>query len=152
MLGRSNQKPCNTIDTLIGAKAELSGEISFSGGLRIDGKLNGNIMAKGAGNSTLVLSENAEIGGNVTVPHMIINGRIKGHVRCSERIELQAKAEIIGDVHYKVIEIALGAAINGKLLCETGEGADQGVVTKLKPLVAIAAGDVHTEGDKSRLD
>jgi cytoskeletal protein CcmA (bactofilin family) len=94
MLGKSNQKPCNTIDTLIGAKAELKGDITFSGGLRIDGKLKGNIMAKGAGNSTLVLSENAEIVGNVAVPHMIINGQIKGNVRCSERIELQPKAEV----------------------------------------------------------
>ena len=149
MLGRSNQKPCNTIDTLIGAMAEMNGDIAFSGGLRIDGKLKGNIVAKGAENTTLILSENAEIVGNVTVPHMIINGRIKGHVHCSERIELQAKAEVIGDVHYKVIEMALGAAINGNLLRETGEGTDKGVVTRVKPLAASATGDVHTEGDKS---
>jgi cytoskeletal protein CcmA (bactofilin family) len=148
MLGKSNQKPCNTIDTLIGAKAELKGDIAFSGGLRIDGKLKGNIMAKGAGNSTLVLSENAEIVGNVAVPHMIINGRIKGNVRCSERIELQPKAEVIGDVHYKVIEIALGAAINGNLLRETDESADTGTVTKLKPVAASGSSDISPEGNK----
>ncbi len=148
MLGKSNQKPCNTIDTLIGVKAELRGDITFSGGLRIDGRLKGNITAKGAGNSTLVLCENAEIVGNVTVPHMIINGRIKGNVCCSERIELQAKAEVTGDVHYKVIEIALGAAINGNLLRETGEETDKGVVTKLKPVAASGASDVNAEGDK----
>ena len=86
MLGKSNQKPCNTIDTLIGAKAELKGDIAFSGGLRIDGKLKGNIMAKGAGNSTLVLSENAEIVGNVAVPHKIFNGRVKGNASWSQRV------------------------------------------------------------------
>lgn len=144
MLGKSNEKPCNTIDTLIGAKAELKGDIVFSGGLRIDGKQKGNVTAKGAGNSTLVLSENAEIVGNVTVPHMIINGKIKGNVDCSERIELQSKAEIVGDVHYKVIEMALGAAINGNLVHDAGQGTEKGSVAKLKPIVA-GGGDAGGE-------
>ena len=129
------EKPCNTIDTLIGTKTELKGDITFSGGLRIDGKIRGNITAKGDGNSTLVLSENAQIVGNVTVPHIISNGSIKGNVRASERMELQPKAEIVGDVYYKVIEMALGAAINGNLVREAGDAA-RGQVTRLKPVGA----------------
>ena len=126
---KSNEKPCNTIDTLIGTKTELKGDIEFSGGLRIDGKIRGNIIAQGEGNSTLVLSEHAEVIGDVTVPHMVINGRIDGNVRATERIELQNKAEITGDVTYKVIEIAAGATINGALTRVAGKGA---VVTHLK--------------------
>lgn len=124
------EKPCNTIDTLIGVKTEIKGDIAFSGGLRIDGKVKGNISARDAG-STLVLSENGAITGNVVVPHMIINGAIKGNVRSSERIELQTKADISGDVTYKTIEMALGAAVNGNLIRES---ADKGAaaVTKLK--------------------
>jgi cytoskeletal protein CcmA (bactofilin family) len=133
-VGKStNEKPCNTIDTLVGVKTELKGDITFSGGLRIDGKMKGNIIAKGDGNSTLVLSEHAEVIGNVTVPHIIANGRIKGTVRAVERIELQPKAEISGDVYYKVIEMALGAVINGNLVREVGEAA-KGAVTRLKPV------------------
>lgn len=147
MLGKSNEKPCNTIDTLIGAKAELKGDIVFSGGLRIDGKQKGNISTRGAGNSTLVLSENAEIVGNVTVPHMIINGKIKGNVHCAERIELQSKAEISGDVHYKVIEMALGATINGNLIHDSGQAAERGAVTKLKPVAVSGGGDSSAESD-----
>ncbi len=141
MLGRSNEKPCNTIDTLLGAKAELKGDIVFSGGLRIDGKQRGNITTRGVGNSTLVLSENAEVVGNVTVPHMIINGKIKGNVHCAERIELQSKAEISGDVHYKVIEMALGATINGNLIHDSGQAAEKGAVTKLKPVAVSGGGE-----------
>jgi cytoskeletal protein CcmA (bactofilin family) len=147
MLGKSNQKPCNTIDTLIGAKADVKGDIVFSGGLRIDGKQKGNIAAKGAGNSTLVLSENAEVVGNVTVPHMIVNGKIKGNVHCVERIELQSKAEIVGDVHYKVIEMALGAVISGNLVRDSGEVSDKGVVTKFKPVAVSGGGDTNTDGE-----
>lgn len=131
---QTNEKPCNTIDTLIGARTELKGDIVFSGGLRIDGKLKGNITAKGDGNSTLVLSENAEVIGNVTVPYIISNGTIKGTVRAVERIELQPKAEIMGDVYYKVMEMALGAAVNGNLVREPADGKERGTVARLKPI------------------
>ena len=136
-----NEKPCNTIDTLVGARTELKGDLTFSGGLRIDGKLKGNVTARGDGNSTLILSENALIIGNVTVPHVIVNGTIKGTVRASERIELQPKSEIAGDIYYKVMEVALGAVINGNLMRELTESAkDKAQVARLKP-VASASGD-----------
>ena len=77
----------------------------------------------------------AEVIGDVTVPHMVINGRIDGNVRATERIELQNKAEITGNVTYKVIEIAAGAAINGALTrAAAGKGA---VVTHLKQPEAV---------------
>lgn len=112
---KPNDKPCNTIDTLVGVTTELKGDITFGGGLRIDGKIKGNIIARADDNSTLVLSENAVVTGDVSVPHMIVNGKIKGNVRSVERLELQAKAEITGDVTYKVLEIAAGAQVIGNL-------------------------------------
>jgi cytoskeletal protein CcmA (bactofilin family) len=134
-----SEKPCNTIDTLIGAKTEIKGDITFTGGLRIDGKVRGNVTAKGDANSTLVLSENAVILGSVTSPHIISNGSIKGNVRAAERIELQPRAEIAGDVYYKVIEMALGAVINGSLVREVGEV--KAPVTRLKPVPSGAVED-----------
>lgn len=149
MLGALNksqsEKPCNTIDTLIGSKTELKGDVVFSGGLRIDGKIKGNITAKGDDNSTLVLSEQAVVMGNVTVPHIISNGTIKGNVRSAGRIELQPKAEIAGDVYYKVIEMALGAVINGNLVRDVSAdpAKDKGVIARLKP---VAGGTAEEEG------
>lgn len=138
-----NEKPCNTIDTLVGSRTELKGDLTFSGGLRIDGKLKGNVTARGEGNSTLILSENALIIGNVTVPHVIVNGTIKGTVKASERIELQPKAEVVGDIYYKVMEVALGAVINGNLVREVGEmGKDKAPVARLKP---VGAGGTEEE-------
>ena len=123
---KPNEKPCNTIDTLIGVTTEMKGDIAFSGGLRIDGKVKGNITARSDDNSTLVLSENAVVTGDVSVPHMIVNGKIKGNVRSAERLELQAKAEISGDITYKVVEIAAGAQLNGNMTRGTEKA---GVVT-----------------------
>lgn len=137
-----NEKPCNTIDTLVGARTELKGDITFTGGLRIDGKLKGNITAKGDGNSTLVLSENAVVIGNVTVPHIITNGTIKGTVRAAERIELQPKAEVAGDLYYKVMEMASGAVVNGNLVREAPDTLkDKAPVARLKPINANTAED-----------
>jgi cytoskeletal protein CcmA (bactofilin family) len=119
---KPTEKPCNTIDTLIGVSTDMKGDITFSGGLRIDGKVKGNITARSDDNSTLVLSENAVVTGDVSVPHMIVNGKIKGNVRSAERLELQPKAEINGDVAYKVLEIAAGAQVNGAMMRVTEKG------------------------------
>ena len=120
---KPTEKPCNTIDTLIGISTDLKGDITFTGGLRIDGKVKGNITARSDDNSTLVLSENATVTGDVRVPHMVVNGKIKGNVVSAERLELQAKADITGDVSYKVLEIAAGAQVNGIMtrVSEKGE-------------------------------
>lgn len=118
MLGKKpGEKPCNTIDTLIGEQTTITGNLVFSGGLRIDGKVHGDITAQGEG-STLILSERGEVVGNMRVPHLIINGSIKGNVHSTECVELQAKAEITGDMTYKTLEMALGATVNGSLIHE----------------------------------
>ncbi len=119
---KSAEKPCNTIDTLIGEQTQITGNLVFSGGLRIDGKVHGDITAQGDG-STLILSERGEVVGNIRVPHLIINGTIKGNVYSSECVELQAKAEITGDMSYKSLEMALGATVNGGLIHEAEKNA-----------------------------
>lgn len=138
---RQNEKPTNTIDTLIGTNTEIKGDISFTGGLRVDGKVSGNILTSNdEGSCTLVLSDNAVVTGNVTVPHLIINGTIQGNVKSSESIELQPKAEIVGDVYYKMIEMALGASVNGNLVRD-GQGSAAGGVTHLKSVSQNGEGD-----------
>jgi len=132
----SSEKPCGTIDTLIGAAVELEGDIVFSGGLRIDGKVKGNITAKDSANSMLILGEHAEVHGNISVPYMIINGKIKGNVQCEVRIELQSQAEIVGDIHYRTIGIAHGAAVSGNLVHQSQEAVKKSVVTKFKPAMS----------------
>ena len=129
-LGKSRAKPCSTIDTLIGVATDLEGNIVFSGGLRIDGKVEGDITAEDDENSVLILSEHAEVRGNVTVPHVISNGTIRGHVHSSVRIELESQAEIHGDVHYKILSVEHGAAIHGSVV----QQFEEDVVTWLKPV------------------
>ena len=115
MFGKKPGKPQNQIDSLIGAGTHIEGNISFSGGLRIDGHVTGNIIAVGDKPSALVLSDQAVIEGKIQVSHAVVNGSISGAIHASEYVELQPKARVSGDVYYKAMEIQLGASVDGML-------------------------------------
>src|SRR5262245_35297314 len=112
-------KPQNRIDTLIGVGTRINGNINFSGGLRIDGEIHGNVVAEGDEASTLVISEQARVEGEVRVSHAVINGTVTGPVHSSEFLELQPKARVTGDVQYNNIEMHLGAVVQGRLVHDT---------------------------------
>ncbi len=113
---RSENKPQGRIDSLIGAGTRIEGNIRFSGGLRIDGEVKGNVEAVDGPTSILVLSENALIEGQVTVAHFVANGAVQGAVTVSDTLELQSRARIVGDVEYTLIEMHQGAVIDGRLV------------------------------------
>ena len=131
-------KATDAVDTLIGINTVIQGDLEFSGGLRIDGKITGNVKSVDGNNGTLVLSESATIEGNISVPHVIVNGGVNGNIIASERVELQHKAEVKGDVRYRAIEMALGAAVNGALVCDSTTSA-MGVGKKKSTATNLAA-------------
>lgn len=123
MIGKRN-KPQSTIESLIGATTIIEGDVVFTGGLRIDGTVKGNVAASTGSteaNSTLVVSESARIQGEIRAAHVVVNGAVDGPIYVSEYLELQPKARVTGDVHYKTLEIHLGATIDGKLEHTGGE-------------------------------
>ena len=129
MLGQG-KKPKSTgakVDTIIGQQTRIEGTIHFTGGLHVDGKVKGNIIAESGSNSVLTVSEHGHIEGDVQVPTIILNGAVTGDVRSDDRIELAAKCKVDGDVFYNLIEMAMGAAVNGSLVHRTE--ADSSVVT-----------------------
>jgi len=124
MFGNKRSKPQNRIDSLIGAGTRIEGNVVFSGGLRIDGEVKGDVVAAAGQPSTVVISEQARIEGEVRVTHMVVNGTIEGPVHVSEFLELQPKSRIVGDIHYTSLEIHLGAVVEGRLVhgATTAEG------------------------------
>ena len=126
MFSKKHSKPQNRIDTLIGVGAVIEGDMTFSGGLRIDGHVNGNVIAALGKPSTLVLSEHAKVNGNVHATHLVVNGMINGQVSASDYLELQSKARVIGDVNYKTVEIQLGVLEDRTL--QRAESRPPGVV------------------------
>ena len=128
MFGNKAQPP---IKSLIAEGIVIDGNIRFTEGLRIDGKVMGSVEAEPEQPSILVVSEAAVVeGGAVRADHVIINGTVKGPVHAAEILELQPKARIEGDVTYKALEMHQGAIISGHLQPIEGEE---------KPVLKLAA-------------
>ena len=131
MFHKKASKPQNRIDSLIGADTRIEGNITFAGGLRVDGEIKGNVIASGGQPSTLVLSEQARIDGEIHVSHLVVNGAINGPVHSAEFLELQAHCRVKGDVHYNTLEMHLGAVVEGQLVHSSGV-AESGKAVELK--------------------
>ena len=122
MFMRREKNGDGRIDTLIGKSVRVQGDVEFSGGLHVDGRINGNVRAAQGMAAALSVSEHGVIDGSVEAPSVVLNGRVTGDIFGSERVILGAKARVMGNVHYSVIEMALGAEITGKLVPRnTGE-------------------------------
>ena len=134
IFGKSASKPQNRIDCLIGAGTDIHGSVTFSGGLRVDGHVRGNIIAVDGKPSTVVLSEKARVEGEIRVSHVVVNGTVVGPIVGAEYLELQPKAVVTGDVSYRTIEIHLGAVLQGRLLHADEVRSDK--VVQFKPAVA----------------
>ena len=117
MFGKKKKRKLHShIDSLIGPNTQVEGNISFSGGLRVDGHICGDIIAESDTQSTLVLSEQGNIKGKIQVPNVIINGTVSGPIYAGEYLELLSKAKVYGDVYYGSMEIQLGASVEGKMI------------------------------------
>ena len=125
MLGQGKKpKSAGTkVDTIIGQQTRIEGDVHFSGGLHVDGRIKGAIIAADGSASVLTVSEHGDIEGDVRVPTVILNGTVTGDVHAEERIELAAKAKVNGNVYYKLIEMAMGSAVNGSLVHSSEAGS-----------------------------
>jgi len=103
-------------DTLITVDTKIKGDISFTGVLFVDGHVKGNITAKDGNHSLLTVGAQGHIEGEVKVPQVVIYGYIKGDVHTSEHLNLQKESRVEGDVFYNLLEMAMGASVNGKLV------------------------------------
>lgn len=115
MLGRNKRKQ-NVANTIIGMETRVNGDLHFAGGLHVDGIVHGNVSADPDSDGTLSLAEGATIDGGVTVPYVLLDGIVKGDVYANKRVILGSTARVIGNVYYNLIEMAIGAEINGKLV------------------------------------
>jgi len=104
------------VTTVIGQGTEIKGHVAFSGGLHLDGKVQGNVTGVPDSNSTLTISERGIVEGDVRLDNLILNGEVQGDVYASQRVELASAARVAGTVHYQLLEMAMGAEVNGQLV------------------------------------
>lgn len=109
------KKKLGAIDTLIDKDIVIKGNTSYSGGLRLDGKIYGDLTVVEDSGGTLIMGEQSRIKGSVMVETAIIAGEIIGDVKCYDYLELQPGSVIKGNIEYNSIEIHAGAIVNGEL-------------------------------------
>lgn len=106
----------HAVETLIGPHAVIRGDVSFTGGLYVEGTIHGTVSADDGTAAVITIAENGHIEGEVRAPVVVVSGRMTGDVFASERIELAAHARVNGNIHYKVVEMAAGAMVTGRLI------------------------------------
>ena len=116
MFGVGKKSASARIDTIIGQHTHLQGDVRFTGGLHVDGKITGNVVAEAGTDAVLTVSELGRIEGEVRVPNLVLNGAVVGDVHASEHVELAPQAKVTGNVFYRLIEMAMGAEVNGNLV------------------------------------
>ena len=104
------------IDNLVGPNSKVKGDIFFFGGCHVNGTVKGSVSADSDSESTLTISDEGIVEGGVSVPYVVLNGIVRGDVFANQRIELGPTARVVGNVYYNLIEMAIGAEINGKLV------------------------------------
>jgi cytoskeletal protein CcmA (bactofilin family) len=115
MFGKKHRRH-TVVETLVGPNSKVHGDVHFKGGCHIDGVVRGNVTADPDTESALSISDIGSVEGGVTVPYVVLNGIVKGDVFASQRVELGPTARVTGNVYYNLIEMAIGAEINGKLV------------------------------------
>jgi cytoskeletal protein CcmA (bactofilin family) len=138
MLRKIKKNKASKLDTLVGKNSCITGDINFSGGLHIDGTIRGTVLGSAESRSSLTLSEHGTIEGEVRVACVLLNGLVKGDVYSTERIELASSARVEGDVYYGLMEMAIGAEVNGKLVRISEDE---------RPALSLDFGGAPPEGD-----
>ena len=111
------------LSSLIASNMEVTGDILYVEGLRVDGHIKGNVKAKDGAKSLIVLSDQGGITGNVTAYDAVVNGTIRGDLEVTHFLELQANAHIVGNITYRQLRMDCGASVEGKLT-KTGNDAE----------------------------
>ncbi|MEC5396606.1 bactofilin family protein [Uliginosibacterium sp. H1] len=117
MFGKKKQSiEVTKLSSLVADNMEVVGDVHFSDGLRVDGKVRGSVQCKEGSKSLLVLSEQGAIHGNVTAYDAVINGVIVGDVEVEHFLELQPNARVSGNISYRQLQMDAGATVEGRLV------------------------------------
>jgi cytoskeletal protein CcmA (bactofilin family) len=117
---RSERAQTHHETSLIARGTIIQGDVRFSGALHLDGQIVGAVLAEEEG-AVFTLSESGHVQGEIRVPHAIINGQVRGDIHATERLELAPAARVAGDVHYRTLEMAAGAQVNGRISHQSAE-------------------------------
>ncbi|HSG88700.1 MAG TPA: polymer-forming cytoskeletal protein [Pseudomonadales bacterium] len=122
--------------TLIANNTRIEGDVHFSDQLLVNGEIHGSVFADQDSDAGLTISSKGEVVGEIRVPNVVVNGNVRGDIHASKHVELAAEARVEGDVYYHLIEMVVGARVDGSLVYTPpgdGKSANTGVPAKEAP-------------------
>ena len=131
MFGKSASKKASKGVTLIAENTQVQGDVRFSGQLFVNGHVDGSIVAEVESEATLIVSEVGSVKGEIRAPFVVVNGRVNGDVHAGTRVELAPEAKVSGNVYYRLIEMQLGAMVEGQLVHVQDEATGKGKIHHL---------------------
>jgi cytoskeletal protein CcmA (bactofilin family) len=137
MFGPKRASP-KTIGTLVGVGTTIEGTLSYTGGLRIDGTVKGDVRSVNGEQGMVIISEQGNVSGEVRAAHLVVSGKVAGPLYVTDILELQPKAQVQGDVHYRALEIHHGAVVEGRLIHD---------IPDARPALKLAAGGTTSEAE-----
>lgn len=124
MSSNNASKPHSHGGSIIGVGTRIVGDISFAGGMRIDGEVTGNIGVPTGQTGTLTLGQQCRVEGKLTAPRILINGTLTGPTIATDFVELQSHARVDGNIYYKSLAMQPGAVVHGQLVhCISNESS-----------------------------
>lgn len=119
MLKGTSYEGANTDEaTVISKGVKIEGKLICSGSIRLDGEVKGDISSQ----STVIIGENGKVNGQINAANISIGGKVVGTVRAKEKLTLDAKANLQGDIFTKIIAFESGATFNGN--CKMGDSGN----------------------------
>lgn len=116
---------------LIGKGVEVSGDIVFTDGLRVEGRVAGSVVSAGG---TLIVEQAARIEARIDVGICVISGTLEGNITAKSRVEVHKTARIRGDITTPVLLVEEGAVLNGNVGMISQEGGHLGEL--IRPIEA----------------
>jgi len=132
------------ISSLVSHNMRVKGDVIFEGGLRVDGRVDGNVISQAEARALLVLSDKGTIAGGVRVYDAVINGTVEGDLEVEHFLELQANARVSGNITYRQLQMQCGATVDGKLE-RVGAAADA-AAPEHNPVGAASAATTRNVG------
>jgi cytoskeletal protein CcmA (bactofilin family) len=116
MFNKKNKIVIDSISSVLGESTRLNGKLTFSGTMRIDGSLEGEVISekKEGLNNTLIIGEKAQVSGDIHADTVINSGRIIGNVFAHSRLAIQDPGQVIGDVETAELTVEEGVIFNGR--------------------------------------
>ena len=116
MFNKKNKLVIDSIKSVLGESTKLDGRLVFSGTMRIDGSVDGEIFGekKNGVKNTLIIGEQAYVSGDIRADTVINSGHVQGNIFASSRVAIQDPGQLIGDVETAELTVEEGVVFNGK--------------------------------------